>query len=131
MNSSDSRFPEAPLEPERMLSARLRATTPAFEARFDDLQRRIAGAPAPPPWWRSWFTCRPTRLAAWSTLAAGMAAVLVFVATRPPSALPREDAPSYAELVGLDETLNLALPITDFEVLEALFLIPINEGGRS
>lgn len=133
MNSPDSRSPERPLDPERLLGARLRATTPEFEARFDALQRQLAETPQPRPWWRAWFDGRPARHVRWLALAGAAAAATVFVVTvtRQPESLPPLDQTSlFVEVVELDETLQTALPLMDPSTLEALLLIPV-EGGRS
>jgi hypothetical protein len=131
MNSPDSPSREgAPVDPERLLRSRLRDTTPEFEARFDDLRRRLAQQP-PRSAWRDrlapWFGWR----GALAGLAAGTIAVAVLVLPTRPSGLSPSELAGYDELFALDDALRDALPVADAETIEALLLIPTETGGQS
>lgn len=130
MNTPESQDPRDPRDPDRLLARGLRATTPAFEARFDDLRRRLATEPP-----RSLLGCLVDGVVvhpAWSIgAAAAVVALAVVLATRGPrgdSALV-DEAGWYAEVVALDDSLRDALALTDLETLETLSLMPVDSSG--
>jgi hypothetical protein len=112
--------------PERLLSARLRETTPAFEARFNELRRRLANEPRRASGlfgygWLSW----PAMAGTGAALALAVAIYLGLPRQLQPAGngLTWEQAEAYGELTGLDEALRPALPLTDSEMLAALTLL--------
>ena len=132
MNSIENSPPHEPTDPERLLRARLRNTTPEFEARFDDLRRRLAQEPAGSSWQRFWnrFSAR----GAWIPAATAIAAIVVVVALFWPSRsavrplTPAQQA-AYGHIVELDDALRDAGLLTDPELLEALLLMPVPQKG--
>lgn len=121
--------PSEPLDPERLLRAGLRATTPEFEARFDDLRRRLAQEPAHRRNWLLDSLHLLGRHPASAFAAAAVAAlVIVSVVVNPaPSArgLAAEQMEAFGAIVELDDALQGALPLTDRELLEAILLMPV------
>ncbi len=129
MNPPGPDFPDNPDGTERQLRARLRSTTPEFEARFDELRRQLAHEPRRQPqriWFYSWFTVRP----AWAgaALAACIVALFAYRST-PPKPLPKAEAAAYGELLALNDTLRTALPLTDPETLDAMLELPLSPRG--
>ena len=132
MNSSNPKSPDGPVDPEALLHSRLRDTTPEFEARFDDLRRRLAREPSRPAWRESLASWLRLRGALAGLAAAAVVAVLaVMLVSRGPGRLAPTEMAAFGELVVLDDTLREALAITDAETLEALLLIPIDPEGHS
>lgn len=132
MNSSDSSSTDPWHDPERLLGAGLRATTPGFEARFDALLGDLAAHPARGGW-RAWFTAWGGRRTLWAAAGVGAAAALVLVTTRPrPAATPSAvDLDAYADVFALEEALRPALPLTDADTLNAVLVMPLHQEDHS
>jgi len=132
MNTPESQDPRDLRDPDRLLARGLRATTPAFEGRFDDLRRRLATEPP-----RRSLLGRIIGLArghpAWSVSAAAAvgAIAVVLVQTGGPhgDAAPVDETGWYAEVVALDDSLRGALVLTDLDALETLSLMPVDSSG--
>lgn len=135
-NAFPDASPSSPDDTERLLRARIRETTPEFEARFESLRRRLAHEP-PRPTWRAWLGAWFRPLSPLTVSLAAAAAALVFVLVLNVTLsrrgeLSERELAAFGELVALDDTLRAGLVIADAETLDALLLMPIDEnGGRS
>lgn len=109
----------------RLIKAGLQRTTPAFEARFDELQRRLATSPGEPSVLKTLLSLLSGRL----VVAAAVAVLIGFIAlwrvTTPPGELRHDaDVREFGELVALSETLRGALPLADPAMREAVLEMP-------
>lgn len=114
------RPPPTDEEIDRLLSSRLKDTTPEFEARFRDLQRELRQQPAPRrPWWRDWGT-------AGLGLALAGAAVVVLMLRAPsiPDTGTAGFSPEFVQLLEADDLLARAEPLLDQENRELLRQLP-------
>jgi hypothetical protein len=131
MKPTENTPPRDPSDPERLLRARLCDTTPAFEARFDDLRRRLAQEPAGSSWHRFWnrFSARGAWISAASAIAAIVVAVVLWPTRSAIQSLTPAQQATYGHIVELDDALRDARPLTDPELLEALLLMPVSQKG--
>jgi hypothetical protein len=123
MKTSRDTSPGPRPDPEDLLRARIRDTSPEFEARFDALRRRLAQEPRPTVW-REWFV-RPFGRGA-LVFASAVVLVIVLVLFRPGPDVVTGPTQGYDELVVLDETLRDAMPLIDTETLEILLQMPLD-----
>lgn len=128
MKSHDPSSSRPDPDPERLLRARLRETTPEFEARFDALHRRLAHEPRPSAWFTrpSWLV-RPAGRFGLGVTAVAVLVVAVWLVRPGPDSAARAAA-AYGDLVVLDDTLHDALPLIDAEIIETLLLMPSDFG---
>ncbi|MBE2215759.1 MAG: hypothetical protein IAE82_17935 [Opitutaceae bacterium] len=122
-----------PADPEPWLARGLRGTTPEFEARFDDLRRRLAQEPARRTIAATLASALRMR-AAWlgvATAAAVLALAFVVTRTRTPRGVVPDGAEEqwYAETVALDESLRGALVLADGEAREVVSLMSVETPG--
>ncbi|BET68715.1 hypothetical protein ASA1KI_36330 [Opitutales bacterium ASA1] len=123
---------ESPQDPEMLLGARLRETTPEFEARFDELRRRLAQEPrhrVASSWIHAWR--------AWLPAVAGVAVVAVSVLVlsrmsgRGGELAASPDVAELAEWVDLEDLLSDVAPLAGSESLIAILEMPRSDGGAS
>lgn len=132
MNTPESQDPRDPRDSDRLLARGLRATTPEFEARFDDLRRRLATEP-PRRSVLGQFVHALRGNPAWTlgAVAAMVALAVIVIGSRGPRNDPAlvDETGWYAEVVALDDSLRGALVLTDLDALETLSLMPFESSG--
>jgi len=122
-------IPEAPKDSheddalERQLQARLRDTSPSFEKRFEELQRRLRYEESL-PWGKRLLSRFATAQAGWA-LAGGAAfiALVLLLQQRAPQSIMSDGDPAFSEIILLDETLATAQPLFEADSLEVLLLL--------
>lgn len=134
MSLNDPQPPAGPRDPEHLLARGLRATTPGFESRFDELRRRLAREPRTAPMWRQLAAAlrRPGLVAVAAAALVLVAVFLVRVRTSPAPGLPAADPDAwYADAVAFDASLRDGLVLADAETRETLTWIATEpkEGG--
>lgn len=105
-----------PDDPEPLLRSGLRDTTPEFERRWVDLKRSLRHEPVPRAtdrrrWW-------------WALLPAAAATAVWLFLLAPQQHLSTADTDGYTELFSLDADLRAALPLTNPEAVDTLFILP-------
>jgi hypothetical protein len=123
MKTPQDNSPSPRPDPEDLLRARIRDTSPEFEARFDVLRRRLANEPRPSAW-REWFV-RPFSRGA-LVFASAAALVIALFLFRPGADVAAGHTQDYSELVALDDTLRDAMALIDSETLDILLQMPLD-----
>ncbi len=115
-------------DPEHLLKAQLKETTPEFERRWTNLKRELRTtqhdpSPNSPKHWAWW--------ALPSLFSVGLLGFIVYVNLGTHQALPPDQVANFVQLLELEGDLRNALPLANAEVAETLLTMPLNMEDHS
>ena len=115
-------------DPERLLKAGLKDTTPEFERRWTDLKRELRNTPQGDArlfsnqwaWW-----------ALPSLISTGLLGFIIYINMGKPHSLPPNQIADFVQLLELEGKLREALPLTDPDLTDTILLIPLPKEEHS
>lgn len=117
-----------PINPEHLLKAQLKGTTPEFERRWTQLKRELRNTPQPraPLFGISW---------AWwaipSFLAMCLLGLILYSKHTKPEPFPADQIDTFVQLLELDDSLQGALPLTDPSLTDLIIDMPVTQEEHS